>query len=349
MRQLLTFAVVVLWMGSSVASARPKPPARQKPKLAVLSVEAIAKSPPLTPGAPATPATPASATIDLAAEITTLLKLRSESRNGPHRAVATDKDLPTVRAEAHCPKHASYCMAKVAVGIGTELLLWGQLEQVATGHRVTLTLFDVSTRKLQVIDETLEPDFSAGIPLARWTEEAYDKLATGQGTTTGSTMPPPRPHVRPPMPPRPIVGVLGLDGTAPATDLTTYLRAKARYSRYQLATDAYDLSPLKRTHRCATEAIACMTAIAKAINAEHLVWGKLARRRAALVVKLSILDVAAGTAHVVVDTLPATATAAELERWADRLYRALAYRTAVSKPPGMPTKPHRYGGDLLDF
>lgn len=138
---------------------------------------------------------------------------------------------------------------------------------------------------------------------------------------------------------KPTVAVLGLevidDGggidakiTKFATDLTEALRKRAKLGAgpYTLAPNSNkDLLEMKLLSGCANEARNCMADIGKEIGSNHLIYGKVERRKQGYQVTLKLLDVESKqmerstTELIAMDDTDAPA----INKWSQRLYNRL--------------------------
>jgi hypothetical protein len=135
-----------------------------------------------------------------------------------------------------------------------------------------------------------------------------------------------------------LIAVLGLEVTGAvdarsvgvARELTTALRSRAAEGPYTPAPGgSQELVDAKLLHGCPDESRACMTKVARAIGADHLLYGHVARARGAASigeyqVSLRLLDVVGGQVKAWDAVVPrADASGAKLAEWARRGYEHL--------------------------
>jgi hypothetical protein len=129
----LAFVGLVLVLGGGSAQAQKS----QKPQVAILGLEVV----------------DASGNIDanstsLARELTSELRNRAQTGNGPYELVGGLKELIDEKLIKGCDNEEPKCMATIGKEMGAEFLMYGKLEKKDGGYVVTVQLLNVGTKKM---------------------------------------------------------------------------------------------------------------------------------------------------------------------------------------------------------
>ncbi len=146
-----------------------------------------------------------------------------------------------------------------------------------------------------------------------------------------------------------VVGTVDVEGTTIAHNLTEQLRAQVRTSaRYVIAPNSTkELIDEKLANSCDSEAMACMTAIAKKFRAKWMLFGRVAKKNSdgpGYLVSLKLLDVDRKTITPWSDFIPQDDVGSDLDVWAKKGFAMITGQdetspVAVTAPLKDP--PHR--------
>jgi hypothetical protein len=118
------------------------------------------------------------ADLQIAKDLTEALRARAKAGAGPYElGPGTDKELIDEKILENCDSEAPACMATIGNELGVDAMIFGKLEHVGTGYRVTLKLLDVGKRTMStMLTREISADDVSGSALARYARGMYIDL-----------------------------------------------------------------------------------------------------------------------------------------------------------------------------